>query len=319
MAERGKDILKALHLLKNGALVSIPTETVYGLAGNALNEDAVLKIFEVKNRPSFDPLIVHISEFSQLEMLVTHMPDKAGKLASKFWPGPLTLLLEKKNIIPDIVTAGLKTVAIRIPDHPLSLKLLSTIDFPLAAPSANPFGYISPTTAKHVNDQLGDRIEYILDGGPCEIGIESTIIGFDKDMPVIYRLGGKSIEDIEEVVGEVIVKKHGSSQPSSPGALSSHYAPDKKVLLVESSTNYSNFDPKVTGLLRFKNIFPNFPIGNQIVLAPSGRLTEAAKNLFAAMRDLDHMEVDHILVELMPEEGLGRAINDRLRRAAYKP
>ena len=315
MADKGKDIIKAANLLSKNALVSIPTETVYGLAGNALNTDAVLKIFEVKNRPSFDPLIVHISEISQLGNLVSHLPDKARTLAAKFWPGPLTLLLEKQYIIPDIVTAGLTTVAIRIPDHPLTLELLSKLAFPLAAPSANPFGYVSPTTVQHVDDQLGDKISYILDGGACRIGIESTIIGFDKEMPVIHRLGGKSIEDIEKVVGKVLVKKF-SSQPNLPGTLSSHYAPNKVVILGDSSSFYGKIDRSRTGLLRFKDYVSEFPKENQLVLAPSGELKEAAKNLFAAMRDLDHMNVDQIVVELMPEEGLGRAINDRLRRAA---
>lgn len=316
MAEKGKDILKAADLLSKNALVSIPTETVYGLAGNALHVDAVLKIFEVKNRPSFDPLIVHISKLSQLENLVSYLPDNARTLAAKFWPGPMTLLLEKQSIIPDIVTAGLPTVAIRIPDHPLTLELLSILAFPLAAPSANPFGYVSPTTAQHVDDQLGDKLSYILDGGPCQIGIESTIIGFSNETPVIYRLGGKSIEDIEKVAGKVLVKKHSSSQPGSPGTLSSHYSPNKVVKLGDLTSFHGRIDLARTGLLRFKEYVAEFPKENQVVLAHSGELKEAAKNLFAAMRDLDRMDVDQIVAELLPEEGLGRAINDRLRRAA---
>ena len=316
MAKKGKDIFKAAHLLSENALVSIPTETVYGLAANALEEDAVVKIFEVKNRPSFDPLIVHISDINQLSNLVSHFPDKARVLAERFWPGPLTLLLEKRSIIPDIVTAGLPTVAIRIPDHPLTLELLSKLSFPLAAPSANPFGYVSPTTAQHVDDQLGGKLSYILDGGPCRIGIESTIIGFNKEMPVIHRLGGKSIEDIEKIVGEVVVMKHSSSRPSSPGTLSSHYSPNKVVILGDMASFHGKIDPARTALLRFKEYDDEMPKENQIILAQSGEVKEAAKNLFAAMRELDLMDVDQIVAEILPEEGLGRAINDRLRRAS---
>jgi L-threonylcarbamoyladenylate synthase len=316
MAESGKDIEKAKSILKQDGLVAIPTETVYGLAANAFREEAVVKIFEVKNRPSFDPLIVHVDSIEQAEEMVEHVPEKAKELAARFWPGPLTILLKKNAIIPDMVTSGLTTVAIRIPDHPLTLDLLHTLGFPLAAPSANPFGYVSPTSVKHVNDQLGDKIPYILDGGDCDVGIESTIIGFIDQEPEIFRLGGIAVEDIETIVGKVQVKLHSSSRPEAPGLLESHYAPMKKVKLKNNTGLEDTPDPGEIGLIRFKAIDPAVPEENQIVLSRNGDLIEAAKNLFSALRKMDEMDVRYVVAEYLPEEGLGRAINDRLRRAA---
>ena len=316
MAETGKDIQKAKEILQDDGLVAIPTETVYGLAANAFREEAVVKIFEAKNRPSFDPLIVHVDSIEQAEEMVLNFPGKAKDLAARFWPGPLTLLLKKRAVIPDIVTSGLSTVALRIPDHPLTKDLLHGLDFPLAAPSANPFGYVSPTSVKHVNDQLGDKIPYILDGGDCHVGIESTIIGFINEEPEIYRLGGIPVEDIESLVGKVNVKNHSSSRPEAPGLLESHYAPVKKVKLIDSSVPVTNVDPDQIGLIRFKEIDPEVPEKNQIILSRNGDLIEAAKNLFSALRKMDEMDVQFVIAESLPEIGLGRAINDRLRRAA---
>ena len=316
MAVSGKDIQKAIEILQQDGLVAIPTETVYGLAANALRDEAVVRIFEVKNRPSFDPLIVHVDSIEQAEEMVLNVPAKAKDLAARFWPGPLTLLLRKQAIIPDIVTSGLNTVAIRIPDHPLTLDLLHSLGFPLAAPSANPFGYVSPTSVKHVNDQLGDKIPYILDGGDCHVGIESTIIGFTNEEPEIYRLGGIPVEDIESVVGKVRVRNHSSSRPEAPGLLESHYAPAKKVKLKNISDLGSNSDPGRIGLIRFKEIDTAVPERNQIILSRDGDLIEAAKNLFSALRKMDEMDVHYVIAESLPEIGLGRAINDRLRRAA---
>ncbi|HNH60761.1 MAG TPA: L-threonylcarbamoyladenylate synthase, partial [Cyclobacteriaceae bacterium] len=231
MAETGVDIAKAVELLTHDELVAIPTETVYGLAGNALSRTAVTKIFSVKNRPQFDPLIVHVPNLDKANDYVAEIPEQAKKLADKFWPGPLTLLLKKKSIIPDLVTAGLDTVGIRCPDHSLTRQLLQALPFPLAAPSANPFGYVSPTKPEHVNEQLGTKIQYILDGGPCPIGIESTIVGFEDNVPVVYRMGGLSLEAIEETIGNVKLMTHSTSNPKAPGQLKSHYAPGKKVIL----------------------------------------------------------------------------------------
>lgn len=313
MAETGKDILRAKQLLEAGELVAIPTETVYGLAGNALDVISITKIFTTKNRPQFDPLIVHVPSLEKAGDYVSEIPELAKKLTEKFWPGPLTLLLKKKNIIPDLVTSGLDTVGIRCPDHELTRALLSSLSFPLAAPSANPFGYVSPTQPSHVNDQLGDKIEYILDGGVCPVGIESTIVGFENNTPIVYRLGGLSVEDIESVVGKVIVQTHSTSNPKAPGQLKSHYAPTKKVIIGDIDQLIQTHSGKRIGLLSFQK---DFGLSNQIILSPLGNTEEAAQHLFSALREFDKLPVDVILTSLLPEKGLGRAINDRLRRAA---
>ena len=325
MVKVGLNIENAKHFLENGEVVGIPTETVYGLAGNALNEDAILKIFKVKNRPFFDPLIIHTNSIERVRDYVSEFPIKAQQLAKAFWPGPLTLLLPKKPIIPDLITSGLERVAIRIPNHPLTLSLLESLDFPLAAPSANPFGYISPTSAAHVEAQLGDKIPYILDGGECQIGIESTIVGFENDEVIVYRLGGISVNEIERIVGKVVVMNHSSSNPTAPGMIMSHYAPMKRLVIVDSlqsavGSQQSNIHSQTskTGFLAFQNLSNQFKIENQLVLSPSGSFEEAAKNLFAYLRLLDGMDIDIIFAELLPEIGLGRAINDRLKRAAAK-
>ncbi|WP_373496077.1 L-threonylcarbamoyladenylate synthase [Aquiflexum sp.] len=318
MAEIGQDIDKAKAFLERGELVGIPTETVYGLAGNALNPDAVSKIFTVKNRPVFDPLIIHTSSIERVLEFVIEIPVKLKILGEKFWPGPLTLLLHKKNLVPDLVTSGMDRVAVRIPDHSLSRELLDILDFPLAAPSANPFGYISPTKASHVNDQLGDKIPFILDGGSCEVGLESTIVGIENNEVVVYRLGGLDVKDIEAVVGKVKVMTHSSSNPKTPGMLKSHYAPTKPFIIGNLESLIIEYQLKgiAFAVLSFRDVFRTVPTGQQVQLSLSGNLNEAAKNLFASMRALDTMDVSVILSELLPEQGLGRAINDRLRRAA---
>ncbi|MBK8292047.1 MAG: threonylcarbamoyl-AMP synthase [Flammeovirgaceae bacterium] len=316
MAEIGRDLKKARELLDQGNLVAIPTETVYGLAGNALDSKAIIQIFQVKNRPQFDPLIVHVANMAQAKELVEPFPAKAEKLALKFWPGPLTLLLKKKTIIPDLVTSGMDTVGVRCPDHPLTQSLLQSLSFPLAAPSANPFGYVSPTRPDHVNDQLGDQIKYILDGGECRVGLESTIIGFENDRAIIYRLGGLRVEDIEKEIGKVEIQLNSSSNPKAPGQLKSHYAPQKKVKignLLELLPQYSHLR---VGVLAFQKGIEQVDPKNQIILSRSGNIEEAAQHLFAALRELDKKEIDVILAEFLPSEGLGKAINDRLRRAA---
>ncbi len=207
----GTNIQTAAELLRKGEVVAIPTETVYGLAANAYNEAAVLKIFQAKQRPAFDPLIVHVHSLEQVKEVVSFseltrkdMRKEAEALMVKFWPGPLTLVLPKSDRVPDLVTSGLDTVAVRMPAHPMALELLRSLDFPLAAPSANPFGYVSPTTAQHVADQLGDKIPYILDGGPCTVGVESSIIGWESeaDQWVLYRPGGTPVAEIEAVMAE---------------------------------------------------------------------------------------------------------------------
>lgn len=315
MVHPGTDIETALRCLKNGQLVGIPTETVYGLAANALDAAAVAKIFSAKNRPYFDPLIVHTHALSEVHRYVRSIPEKARMLAEVFWPGPLTLVLPKAELIPDLVTAGQDTVGIRVPSHPLCLELLRQLDFPVAAPSANPFGYVSPTTAQHVVDQLGDKVCYVLDGGPCSVGVESTIVGFREEEPVIYRLGGTSIEAIVSVVGPVLEQISASSNPAAPGQLDVHYSPKCRVILSDDALATDSFD---IAYLRYHKTLPHIAADRQMILSPHQNAEEAAINLFAMLRKLDSQGFRCIVAELLPEIGLGRAINDRLRRAAAK-
>lgn len=312
----GQNIAQAADWLSAGNVVGIPTETVYGLAGNALNPDAVLTIFRVKNRPAFDPLILHTNSIDRLSDYVTELPEPARRLAERYWPGPLTLLLPKQERVPDLVTSGLPMVAVRIPNHPLTLSLLASLDFPLAAPSANPFGYISPTTAQHVADQLGDQVPYILDGGPARVGLESTIVGFEQGRPVVYRLGGMALDQIEAVTGPVDVRSHSTSNPKAPGMLSSHYAPRVPLTLLPAGSNPAPA-PR-TGALAFRQPFAGIPATQQRILSETGDVTEAAHNLFAYLRELDALDLDLIYAETLPGQGLGAAINDRLRRASVR-
>ncbi len=315
MAETGTDIQKAKSFLENSKLVAIPTETVYGLAANCFDREAVAGIFEAKNRPSFDPLIVHAPGRDALDTFVAEIPAMAEKLAEKFWPGPLTLILKKKDVLPDIVTSGLDTVGVRVPDHPLTLELLNILEFPLAAPSANPFGYVSPTRAEHVVEQLGDKISYVLDGGPCRVGVESTILGFENDGLVLYRPGGIAVEEIEAITGPVQHRELKSSNPLSPGMLKSHYSPVAKVLLGDIEKNLQNLKGQKVGIISFKRRFEDVDPDFQVVLSERGDLKEAATRLFSGLRKLDALNLQYILCEPVPEEGLGRAINDRLKRA----
>lgn len=321
--QTGTDLATAQRLLEAGQLVGIPTETVYGLAANAFDADAVAQIFQTKNRPAFDPLIVHSDSLTRMEPFLGDIPDAARLLADAFWPGPLTLLLPRQPTIPDLVTSGLPTVGVRVPNHPLTLDLLRALPFPVAAPSANPFGYLSPTTAQHVSDQLGGQIPYILDGGPCSVGVESTIVSFDEERPAILRLGGITVDQIEAVIGPVSVRNHSTDNPAAPGMLTHHYAPREPLVLVSgrqisdgSRLSQSAFSG--AGALVFQDLLLEIPAQNQMVLSPDGDLGEAARNLFAHLRALDALPIDIIYAELLPETGLGRAINDRLRRAAAR-
>lgn len=309
-----KALERARQVLQRGECVAIPTETVYGLAANAFDPKAVSRIFEIKNRPAFDPLIVHVGRIEDLNQVASRMPPLAEKLADRFWPGPLTLVLPKQNRIPDLVTAGLDTVGVRMPAHPLTLELLRNIDFPLAAPSANPFGYVSPTSAQHVRDQLGDKIEYILDGGPCVVGIESTIVSFSGDKAKVLRLGGISLEDIESVTGPIEVATQSTSNPAAPGMLVSHYSPGKPVYVGDLDQLIREHQSEKFCVLAFRDTrnHPGF------ALSASGDLSEAAQRLFAMLRKLDAADCDIVLAEKLPSQGLGRAINDRLSRAAGK-
>ncbi len=308
----GTDVALAAHLLRRGEVVAIPTETVYGLAADAFNPDAVLAVFTVKQRPAFDPLIVHVRDRAQLDRVAV-VPPAAEVLIARFWPGPLTLVLPKRASVPDLVTSGLDTVGVRMPAHPLTRALLDALDTPLAAPSANPFGYVSPTTAAHVMDQLGGRIPYILDGGACAVGVESTIVGW-QDGWTLLRPGGVAVEELEAVVGP-LAQAAAAPKPVAPGMLDSHYAPRKPVHVGDVPALLARFSGVPTGVISFRTVHP---ARRCAVLSPQGDLAEAARHLFAALRALDASDCAVILAERFPDEGLGRAINDRLRRAAAR-
>lgn len=309
----GKDIAQAASLLKQGKLVAIPTETVYGLAANALDADAVIKIYQAKERPLFDPLIMHLPTFEAAKKYCTNIPELAYQLAKTFSPGPITFLLNKNNLVPDIITSGLPQVAVRVPNHTLTLQLLSKLDFPLAAPSANPFGYISPTTAQHVEQQLEKKIDYILDGGACAIGIESTIVGFEDEKIIVYRLGGLSVEELEKFA-RVELRINNSSNPKAPGQLKTHYAPRKPLLIGNIEQLQKIYSSKKTAILSFTKKHNS----STYVLSEKGDLNEAAKKLFYALRELDASNSEIILAEKFPDTFLGRAINDRLQRASSR-
>lgn len=313
----GQDLKQAIQLLRDGELVGIPTETVYGLAGNGLNPDAIVKIFEVKNRPFFDPLILHISGASELEKYAHSIPDAAYQLTNKFWPGALTILLHKNDIIPDLVTSALPDAGFRVPNHPLTWALLKELDFPLAAPSANPFGYVSPTSAQHVEEQLGEKIKLILDGGICNVGVESTIIGFDGETPLIFRLGGISIEDLEETLGKKVEYANSSTQQKqAPGMLEQHYSPNIPIILGSIKQLLEKNREKKVAVISFSESYTDS--FKNYVLSEKENLAEAARNLFAFLREADKSGAEIILTELVPNEGIGRAINDRLKRASAK-
>ncbi|MUU79279.1 L-threonylcarbamoyladenylate synthase [Winogradskyella endarachnes] len=319
-----KDISKAIQLLTEEHVVAIPTETVYGLAGNIYSEKAIKAIFETKKRPFFNPLIVHIPSIDTLSTIVEYIPEKAKLLAKAFWPGPITLVLKKKAIIPDLITGGKDTVAVRVPNHSTTLELLRKLDFPLAAPSANPFSSISPTTAQHVESYFKDTIKMVLDGGACTSGIESTIIGFENDEPIIYRLGSTAIEAIEAVVGKIEIKNsitesqkvETQETPDAPGMLARHYAPKTKTVLTENITETINlYTNQRIGILVFNSDFENPLIETQIILSKNGNLEEAASKLYDALHQLDTFDLDIIIAEKFPDYGLGKSINDRLLRA----
>jgi len=308
----------AAEILKKGGIVAIPTETVYGLAGNAFCETAVAKIFAAKERPFFDPLIVHIAEFDELENLAAKIPKSARLLAEKFWPGPMTLILPKKENVPDLTTGGLSAVAVRMPKKQIARDIIKLAGFALAAPSANMFQRLSPTKAEHVLEQLGNRIDGIVDGGDCEVGVESTVIGFDNETPIIYRPGA--------VTSEMIAELLNNSQPQapnpnpqqknsgivSPGLLQKHYSPNTPLYI-----ELPNEVPTNSGLLAFGKLPANSEAFAKIFnLSENEDPTEAAANLYGMLHKLDSCRLSGIYATLLPQAGLGNAINDRLIRAA---
>jgi L-threonylcarbamoyladenylate synthase len=377
VAADAEAIARAAAVLRAGGLVAFPTETVYGLGANAWDATAAARIFEAKGRPSFDPLIVHAATAEQAWPLAAEVPAAAKQLAAAFWPGPLTLVLAKarpasdaagadvdaagapgdtgamgesdKQFVPDLVTAGLGTVALRVPGHPVARALIEAAGVPVAAPSANRFGGVSPTRAEHVAAELGETVDLILDGGPCETGVESTVVALTGETPTVLRPGGVAVEAIEQVIGPIAV--HGSSskpgaagggvaaateqgaagdggppRPQAPGMLDRHYAPHARLTLVDSLTpaevdRQAATAPAKPGLV----LFDERPAIRAAVarhglvaevLSPTGDLREAAANLFAALRRLDESGAARIVAERVPDAGLGRAINDRLQRAA---
>lgn len=315
MVEISNDISRAKNLLNAGEVIGLPTETVYGLAGNALNEKAILEIFKVKNRPKFDPLILHFSDFKKAQKFIETPSDRMISLIEAFSPGSVTYLVNKKEAISDLITAGLPRVAIRFPNHQVAQALLKDVEYPVAAPSANPFGYVSPTCSKHVADQLGHKIPFILEGGNCKIGLESTIIGEEDGKIIIYRKGGLEIEAIEAKVGKVIVKERSTSQPSAPGMLHSHYAPSLTTEKLNKEKLHALATDGKNAILLFERHKSDPTTENIHYLSEMGDLSQAASNLFSMLRALDTDNYDNLYVELVPEQGLGRAINDRLRRA----
>ncbi|MBK0382760.1 threonylcarbamoyl-AMP synthase [Pedobacter sp. SD-b] len=313
------DLKKAIAVLNNDDIIGFPTETVYGLAGNIFSETAIKKIYQLKKRPLFNPLIVHIKSIEGLDNIARDIPTSAQKLAKTFWPGPLTLLLKKKEIIPDYITSGNKTVAVRIPNHAVALALLQQLEFPLAAPSANPYTRISPTSAKHVEDYFGKQLKVILDGGHCKSGVESTIIGFDGEQPIVYRYGAISQEDIEAVVGKVKIINKNEKKPEAPGMALKHYAPRSLLHLTDHILDDLKLFPnKKIGFLLFNKALASVNEDHQIVLSASADLKEATKNLYAALHKLDSKGFDVIIAERFPNNNLGKTINDRLERAMVK-
>jgi L-threonylcarbamoyladenylate synthase len=298
--------------------VAFPTETVYGLGADAFDPGAVARIFEVKARPSFDPLIVHLADASDVDRVAHAEDSRVAVLAEAFWPGPLTLVLPRRPEVPEIVTAGLDTVGLRVPAHPAARALIRASGHPLAAPSANPFGYVSPTTAAHVAERLGEAVDLILDGGPCPVGLESTIVSLVGETPTILRPGGTAVEDIEEALGAPCERAGPAGErPLAPGQLTRHYATRTPLRILTGAAGPPPDDGR-TGLLAWTEA-PAAPGYAAVeVLAPDRRPTTAAARLFAALRRLDELELDLIVAEPCPERGLGAAIMDRLRRCAAR-
>ncbi len=314
----GNDISLAAELLKQGEAVAIPTETVYGLAANATNPQAVAKIFAAKERPFFDPLIIHLPSTDHLLEYVMDIPEQAESLMGIFWPGPLTLVLNKTSVIPDIVSSGLDTVGVRIPSHPMMLELLQKCQFPLAAPSANLFGRTSPTSANHVMDQLNGRIPYIVDGGQCLVGLESTIVGFPKEGATIYRLGGIPLEEIQSVVPNIRIDTHSSSNPSAPGMLTAHYAATKPTYFGNAEMLKNQIKNRSFSLISLSESSLGDRAEHHLQLSREANLNDAASRFFHALHEANHAHTEIILIEEFPDEGLGRAMNDRARRASSR-
>lgn len=308
-----KSIKIAAKIIKEGGIVAFPTETVYGLGADAFNENAIKKVFEVKNRPLNDPLIVHVADLKIIEK-IAYLDDRVFLLIKKFWPGPLTLVLKKKKVIPDIVTNNLDTVAIRMPDCKIALKLIKLSTGALAAPSANPFGYISPTEAIHVVTHFDRKIHAIIDGGRTKVGVESTVLDLSTEEIKLLRPGGVSLEEIEHALKNKIEYSHIITG-RSPGELKHHYSP-KKPLFIIKYEEIKKIDGSLSGLILFKETRENFNFKEIRFLSKKGDIKEAAKNLYACLYELDNLDIEKIYIEEVPSFGIGSAIMDRIIKAA---
>jgi L-threonylcarbamoyladenylate synthase len=313
----GTTIQEAIHFLKSGELVAIPTETVYGLAANGCNTAAVKKIYEAKNRPNSNPLILHFASIEKINPYVLDFPQELLNLANKFWPGPLTILLKKSELVPNEITANQELVAVRVPNHPLLNAILRELDFPLAAPSANLYGMVSPTKAEHVLQDLNGKIPYILDGGSCENGLESTIISLHEMKVIVYRLGSISLEDLTaELSYTPELKNTSEKQVITSGMVEHHYAPKTPFFFFdETCIDYSE---KNNGFIFFKDQNHTIDDSNKIILSKSGDLKEAAANLYDAIIEMDKREFTALFIERLPDFGLGKTMNDRLNRSTLK-
>ncbi|MBI4341653.1 MAG: threonylcarbamoyl-AMP synthase [Candidatus Omnitrophica bacterium] len=313
-------IEEAAQRLRRGGLVAFPTETVYGLGVVATTPKAVARVFAIKGRPKFDPLIVHVATPEAARALWRECPEAAQRLMRTFWPGPLTLVLPKTKQIPALVTSGLPTVAVRVPDHPVAIQLLQLVGRPVAAPSANRFGQASPTTAAAVQEELGNDVSLILDGGPTRVGIESTVVAFEEGRPVLLRPGGVTVEQLTAVAGPVTIGERRAAAPEAPGMLERHYAPSTPLYLLDRPVAGEAGQWRAAGgrigVLLLAPLTMAFPVSAAQVLSQRGDLVEAAANFFQALRRLDQAKVDLIVAVPMPEHGLGRALMDRLTRAA---
>jgi L-threonylcarbamoyladenylate synthase len=312
-----ENIERAAKIIRNGGLVAFPTETVYGLGANGFDGIAAAKIFEIKKRPSFNPLILHISDLIQLKDIVVFRNFQTQEIIKRFWPGPLTIVLEKTDKVPDIITAGNPTVAVRMPSHRVALELLYKVGGPIAAPSANEFGQLSPTEATHVEEQIGKHIDIILDGGPCEVGVESTIIEIGEEKISLLRHGGIPVEEIEEFIGKEVERKQLQSKPNAPGQLDYHYAPKIPINFMDEANLNITRNKKVGALFLSENTY-DVPFASVKILSTSGNLQEAAANLFSLLHDFETENLDLILCEKIEKAGLGWAIMDRLTKAVNK-
>ncbi len=315
------NLLRATEALKNNQLIGLPTETVYGLAGNALSDVAIQRIFALKGRPATNPLIVHIADFNQIDSLIAPLNTQQAKNLEKlkvFWPGPLTIILPKSSLVPDLLTANSPTVAIRIPNHQIALKIIRDSGLPLAAPSANRSNYISPTSAQHVLEEFGEELEFIIDGGSCTIGLESTVISLVSDIPQILRPGAITLNQIRSIIPEVQLLERilsPDAQQSAPGQQIKHYSPKTKLIFKEDYKPTKDLQKIAYVAFTQLSELEQKSFFSYKLLSTSGNLTEIAQKLFGTLRELDQQNLDLIIIDKCPEEQLGLAIMDRLKRA----